>query len=78
MLCELFLVRVQRVQAAIEPVVIDSIPRHAQQILQRGAPIPAFGHAQFARLGAEASHGEQAGDPFPGHFFAARRHQFIQ
>jgi hypothetical protein len=40
---ELFLVFVQRVQPAIEPVIIDLLPRDPQQILRRRALIPALG-----------------------------------
>jgi hypothetical protein len=49
------LVRVQLVQAAIEPVVIDLVPGHTQQILQRGARVPVtdlIGVIKFAGLGS--------------------------
>ena len=48
MRAELLLVRVQHVQAAIEPRVVDLAEGHAQQIFQRAVGIPALGHLQFA------------------------------
>ena len=41
-----FFASVHFVQPAIETVVIDLVPSHARQILQRGARIPTLGHFQ--------------------------------
>ena len=75
---QLLLALVQLVQATIQTVLIDLLPRHSQQILQGRALIPAFGHAQLTRLGAKPGDRQQTGDPFPGNFLTTGRDQFVQ
>lgn len=70
--------RQQRIEAAIQPRVVDLRQRHAEQILQRGVVIPALGHRQLARLRAKAAQGEHAGDHVPADVFLATRHQLGQ
>jgi hypothetical protein len=66
---------VQRVQAAIEPILVDLFPRNAQQVLQCRALLPALGHAQFTLLRATVS---SPAVRSPRNFFPTRRDQFVQ
>ena len=75
---ELILVRVQHVQSAVEPGVIDVAERHAQQIFQRTIGIPALRHFELAALATEPGHGQDAGRQFPGHVRLSRREEFLQ
>ena len=75
---QLLLALVQLVQAAIQTILIDLLPRHSQQILQGRALIPAFGQAQLTRLGTKPGDRQQTGDPFPGNFLTTGRDQFVQ
>jgi hypothetical protein len=72
---ELFLVRHQHVQSAVEPVVVDLRPACAQQVLQRRAPIPALRHTQFTQLPAKARDREHTRHVGPRHRFAPRLDQ---
>ena len=55
-----FLVRVEPVEAAVEPRIVDAGKRHAKEVFERAVGIPALGHFEFALLAAEAGRGEDA------------------
>ena len=66
-----FLVRQERVQRAIEPLLVDLLRRNAQQIGQGTLGIKMLGDVQFARRIAEAAEDQHQGHQRPGDFFAA-------
>ena len=78
MLAKRLLVPVHRIEGAIQPVVVDLRPRQPQQVFQRRALIPAFSHAQFARLRVEAGDGQRADHRFPQQVFPTGRDQLAQ
>jgi hypothetical protein len=78
MLAERVLVRVQHVESAIEPALIDLRKCHAQQIFQRAVGIPTLGHFQFALQAAETGDRQNASDEFPRHLLATGRNDFLQ
>jgi hypothetical protein len=75
---ELIFVRVQHVQSAVEPRVIDLAKGHAQQIFQRTIAIPALRHFELAALATETGHGQDAGRQFPGHVLVSGRKELLQ
>ena len=60
---------------ALHPLFQRVPQRQPQQVFQRGALIPAFGHAQFTWLGVETGDGQRTDDRFPQPVFPAGREQ---
>ena len=66
-----FLVRQNRVQRAIETLLVDLLRRNAQEIDKRALGVKMLGDVQFARRLAEAAEDQHQGHQRPGDFFAA-------
>ncbi len=66
-----FFMRQNRVQRAIETLLVDLLGRNAQEIDQRALGVKMLGDVQFARRLAEAAEDQHQGHQRPGDFFAA-------
>ncbi len=72
------LVRQQPIQRPIQPLVVDALGRHVQEVFQRRGAIPLLGHVQFARRLAQPPDHED-GDHFgPRYRLASTRQQSTQ
>ena len=67
------LVRQERVQRPIQPLLVDLLRRNTQQIGQGALGIEMLGDVQFARRIAEPAEHQHQGHQRPGNVFVARR-----
>jgi len=75
---ERVLVRVEHVEAAIEPRVIDARKWDAEQVFEGAVGIPALGHFELALLAAKTRQREHAGGQFPRHLLLPRLDDLAQ
>jgi hypothetical protein len=72
------LVRQQRVQGAVELVVVDLAGRHAQQVAQRRPVVQMLGDPQLAAGFDQPHHHQHQRHQRPGHVLAPGWDQFVQ
>ena len=69
------LVQQQRVECAVQAILVDLRHIELQQIWERRAPVPVLGNVQLARGFAQPRHDQHGGHLLPSHLLLAGRQQ---
>ena len=72
------LVLADLIKCAVEPVVVDRLGVDPEQLVECGRVIPMLGHAEFGRLSAKSSDGEQGGHLTPRDALASKRQKLCE
>lgn len=69
--------RKQRIEGAIQPIVVDLLRRYAHKVIKRGLRVPRLGDLKVRRGGAKPGKGEHGGHDGPRNVLSAGRDMFL-